>query len=148
MIDRLRKRISTGEREGGFTLIELLVVLIIIAVLLAIAIPAYLGFKDRAEKRAAQSNVRIAIPTAEAYAEDNNGTTDDVDGDAATVGYQGMDTAALLAIDPQTKAAVEGTPTDTTYCIDDNVGKYWAWYDVDGDAATQDSVQVGTASGC
>ena len=63
MTERLRKRIGMSEREGGFTLIELLVVLIIIAVLLAIAIPAYLGFKDRAQKRAAQSNVRIAIPT-------------------------------------------------------------------------------------
>ena len=84
MTERLRKRIGLSEREGGFTLIELLVVLIIIAVLLAIAIPAYLGFKDRAQKRAAQSNVRIAIPSAEAYAQDNDGTATDADLDATT----------------------------------------------------------------
>lgn len=115
MIDRLRKRISTGNREGGFTLIELLVVLIIIAVLLAIAIPAYLGFKDRAEKRAAQSNVREAVPTAEAYGEDNNGS------------YANMDLAALKAIDPATKidtVVVYGGGTD--YCIDDTVGNHTA----------------------
>ena len=39
----------------------------IIGILLAIAVPSYLGFKDRANKRAAQSNVRAAIPRVEAF---------------------------------------------------------------------------------
>ena len=51
-------------REDGFTLVELLTVVLIIAVLLAIAIPSFLGARTRALDRAAQVNVRHAL-TAE-----------------------------------------------------------------------------------
>ena len=44
--------------ERGFTLIELMVVILIIAILLAIAVPTFLGARERAADRAAQSNVR------------------------------------------------------------------------------------------
>ena len=70
----LRQRINARE-ESGFTLIELLVVLIIIGVLLAIAIPSYLGFQKKAQQTAAASDVRQAIPDAVAYYSDNNSYT-------------------------------------------------------------------------
>ena len=70
LLSNVRQRLARN--EGGFTPIELLVVLIIIAVLLAIAVPSYLTFKDRAEQRAAGANVRAAIPAAEALYSDTN----------------------------------------------------------------------------
>jgi type IV pilus assembly protein PilA len=70
----LRQRLNVRD-ESGFTLIELLVVLIIIGVLLAIAIPSYLGFQKSAQQTAAASDVRQAIPDVEAYFADNNSYT-------------------------------------------------------------------------
>ena len=64
---RLRARAQTAEIEGeeaaeaGFTLIELMVVLLIIAILLAIAIPTFLGVTNSATDRAAQANLTNAL---------------------------------------------------------------------------------------
>jgi type IV pilus assembly protein PilA len=68
-IERLRdRRDGAGESgsDAGFTLIELMVVLLILAILLAIAIPTFLGVTKSANDRAAQSNLNTALTNAKA----------------------------------------------------------------------------------
>jgi len=55
------RRARLSRDPGGFTLVELLVVIVVIAILLAIAVPSYAGFRDRAEEAAAKSALRIAV---------------------------------------------------------------------------------------
>jgi type IV pilus assembly protein PilA len=66
------KLLRRTQEEKGFTLIELLVVILIIGILAAIAIPAFLNQKGKAYDSNAKSDARTAATAQETYFTDNN----------------------------------------------------------------------------
>ncbi|NLT34690.1 MAG: prepilin-type N-terminal cleavage/methylation domain-containing protein [Gaiellales bacterium] len=115
MFSKLNKRMRG---EGGFTLIELLVVIIIIAILAAIAIPTFLGQRQKAQDAAAKSLVRNAMTAVESAYVD-------------TRDFGEVDADILLAIEPSivfsmvpdaaTKPGVSAQ--DNAVAVDDSIGK-------------------------
>ena len=88
MLYKMRRRLSD---EGGFTLIELLVVILIIGILAAIAIPAFLNQRNKAYDAQAKSNIKTAQVAEETYSTDHNGE------------YTGVSIAELQALETTLK---------------------------------------------
>src|SRR3982750_4220937 len=96
MLERLFPPRRRGQEEG-FTLIELMVVVLIIAILIAIAIPTFLGARERAQNRAGRSNARNAFTAEKTFFTDGQVYT--------------ADPTALAAIEPSIKFHADGAPT-------------------------------------
>jgi prepilin-type N-terminal cleavage/methylation domain-containing protein len=105
--------------EAGFSLVEMLIVLVVMAILMGVAVPAYFGFTDRAKIAVAQANVRSIVPAIERFYSDNE-TYIGID-NAATASVPG-----LGAYDPTTLAKVtvsaSPAPTQHNYCVYSSAG--------------------------
>jgi len=143
MFIAIRERLERGREEGGFTLIELMVVVLIIAILIAIAIPTFLGARKRAQDKQAQSNIRNALTAEKTYYVDKQVYTATAteltpiesslvftSTDAATHGVKPFLADAATANDAQGVCLESKSKSGTTFALMDitsgtNAGDYY-----------------------
>ncbi|MGH9103310.1 MAG: type IV pilin protein [Acidimicrobiales bacterium] len=138
MVVALRRR-HEENGEGGFTLIELMVVVLIIAILMAIAIPTFLGARSRANDTAAQADLRNAL-TAEQAAYSGGSQSYAVASNLSSEGNLSFVTSAGDA----TKNTVAVTTSDgsNAVCLS-TLSKSGKWFGLVAAGSTDTSINAG-----
>src|SRR6201987_4636944 len=117
MFKAIHDRLNNDEK--GFTLIELMVVVLIIAILIAIAIPTFLGARSRAQDKQAQSNLRNALTAEKTYYTDNQAYTPTVGNLTpieSSLAFTSTD-ASARGVKPQSTFAVNSS-ADQAMCME------------------------------
>jgi type IV pilus assembly protein PilA len=123
--------------EEGFTLVELMIVLLTMGILLTVAVPSYLSFKDKAGKAAAKQDVSQAYRAVQSYGADNYiNSKNDPNGNTGDKGFENLSLSALAtkydaSIDTSLTSAFVTNPvgftgTATDFCLTATVGRWIA----------------------
>jgi prepilin-type N-terminal cleavage/methylation domain-containing protein len=139
LVQRVQRRLAG---EEGFSLLELMIVLLIMGIILTVAVPSYLSFKDRASKAAAQADISQALRSVTSYGADNfPGAPTDPDASVSTTdsGYDNISLALLATKYDSALSTIPGAPfvldpagwngnatSPTDFCLTASVGRWIA----------------------
>jgi type IV pilus assembly protein PilA len=134
MLRKLNTRIQPAH---GFSLIEVLVVVLIIGILAAIALPAFLGERSKGQDADAKSNARNLVSSLESYYATERKYTDA--DSSQEIKRSGIDIGsgkgqAELTLNDDTYAVVAYSQSGTKFTIEkDSNGKLTRSCDKDGE---------------
>jgi type IV pilus assembly protein PilA len=134
LVERIQRRLAG---EEGFTLVELTIVLLILGILLTIAVPSYLSFKDRSYKTAAKADVAQAMRSVISFGSDNYpNSPNDPDASTTDSGYTGLDLSPLATKYDASISTTPGAPyvinpvgftsSSTDFCLTATAGRWIA----------------------
>ena len=122
---KVKKALTTRPGEEGFSLVELVVVIAVLAILSAVAIPAFVGVQANARASAVKNGLVNGVKECVVRAADNRSTDfADAQSFATADAYQGYTIAELGNVDScySAEASATGDDSDFTISMDSNTG--------------------------